>query len=100
MGAIYRHSSMELTDFTSNSLNKLLEKISKELKPILLLGDFNINLLNYNGHNPSIKLRDSLASNSPIPLILLPIRITSHSYTFTDNIFLKKLFIKKLIQFM
>ena len=34
---IYRHSSMDFTDFNSNYLNKLLENISKEQKSIFLL---------------------------------------------------------------
>ena len=40
------HSSMDLTDFNCNYLNKLLEYISKEQKSIFLLEDFNVNLLN------------------------------------------------------
>ena len=51
VGVIYRHPSMDLADFNCNYLNKLLENISKEQKPIFLLGDFNVNLLNYNEHN-------------------------------------------------
>ena len=30
-----------------------LEKISKENKDAYLMGDFNINLINYNSHNPT-----------------------------------------------
>ena len=79
---------MDLTDFNSNYLNKLLENISKEQKYVFLLGDFNVNLLNYNEHNQTNEFLDSLASNSFIPLILQPTRITSHSNTLIDNIFL------------
>ena len=85
--AIYRHPSMDLADFNCNYLNKLLENISKEQKPIFLLGDFNVNLLNYNEHSQTNEFLDSLASNSFIPLILEPTRITSHSNTLIDNIF-------------
>ena len=63
VGVIYRHPSMDLTDFNSNYLNKLLENISNQLKSIFLLGDFNVNLLNYNLHNPANEFLDSLASN-------------------------------------
>ena len=42
VGVIYRHPSMDLTDFNCNYLNKLLENIPKEQKSIFLLGDFNI----------------------------------------------------------
>ena len=38
---------------TSNYLNKLPENISKEQKYMFLLADFNVNLLDYNEHNPT-----------------------------------------------
>ena len=43
--------------------------------------------MNYNGHNQTNEFLDSLASNSCIPLILQPTRITGHSSTLIDNIF-------------
>ena len=78
---------MDLTDFNCNYLNKLLENISNKQKTIFLFGDFNVNLLNYNEHNQTNEFLDSVASNSFIPLILQPTRITSHSNTLIDNIF-------------
>ena len=36
---------MNLTDFNSNYLNSLLEKISKDQKSVFPLADFNINLI-------------------------------------------------------
>ena len=67
--------------------NQVLDKISKEQKQIFLLGDFNINLLKYNGHQPTNEFLDSLASNPFLPDILLLTRLTSHSKTLIDNIF-------------
>ena len=87
VGVIYRHPSMDLTDFSCNYLKKFLQNISKKQKSIFLLGDFNVNLLNYNEHNQTNTFLDSLASNSFIPLILQPTRITSHSNALIDNIF-------------
>ena len=87
MLVIYRHPSLDRTDFNCNYLNKLLENISKEQKSFFLLGDFNVNLLNYNEPNQTNEFLDSLASNSFIPLILQPTRITSHSNTLIDNVF-------------
>ena len=78
---------MDLTDFNCHYLNKLLENISKGQKSVFLLGDFNVHLLNYNEHNQKNEFLDSLASNSFIPLILQPTRITNHSNTLIDNIF-------------
>ena len=92
VGTIYKHPSMDLTDFNSNYLNNLLEKVSKEQKSAFLLGDFNINLLNYNVHSPTNEFLDSLASNSFLPYILQPTRITSHSKTLIDNIFINLIF--------
>ena len=78
---------MDLTDFNSNYLNNLHEIVSKEQKTVFLLGDFNIDLLNYNVHNPTNECLDSLASNSFLPYILQPTRIISHSKTLIENIF-------------
>ena len=87
VGVICRHPSMDLADFICNYLNKLLENTSKEQESIFLLGDFNVDPLKYNEHNESNEFLDSLASNSFIPLILQPTRITSHFNTLVDNIF-------------
>ena len=51
VGSIYKHFSMDLTDFNSNYLDNFLEKVSKEQKSFFLLGNFRTNVLNYNNHN-------------------------------------------------
>ena len=78
---------MDLKDFNINYLNKLLENISKEQKSIFQHGGFHVNLLNYDEHNQTNAFLDFLASNSFLPLIVPPIRITSHSNTLMDDIF-------------
>ena len=78
---------MDVLDFKNNCLNQIFEILSKERKQVFPLGDFNINLLSYNYHQPTNDFLDSLASNSFIPCILHPTRITSHSKTLIDNIF-------------
>ena len=45
VGTIYQHPGMPITLFNSDYLKPLLHKITSEKKQILLLGDFNINLL-------------------------------------------------------
>ena len=84
---MHEHPSMDHTDFNSNYLNNLFEKVSKEQKSVFLLGDFNINLFNYTVHNRTNEFLDSPASNSFLPYILQSTRITSHSKTLIDNIF-------------
>ena len=78
---------MDVTYFNKNYLNPVLDKLSKESKQVFLLGDFNIDLLNYNDHQPTNEFLDSLASNSFLPYILQPTRLTSHSKTLIDNKF-------------
>ena len=74
VGVICRYPSMDLTDFNCNYFNELLENISKEQRSIFLIRDFkNVNLLNYNEHNQTNELLESLALNSLIPLTLQPI---------------------------
>ena len=38
---------MDLNEFDYYYINNLLDKLSKENKTVFLLGDFNIDLLNY-----------------------------------------------------
>ena len=85
--SIYKHPSLDLTDFNNNYLNNLLEKVSKQQKSLFLLNDFNINLLNYIAHNPANEFLDTLASNSFLSYILQPTRIIRHSETLIYNIF-------------
>ena len=78
---------MDVSDFNKNYLNTHLEKLSNETKQVFLLGDFKINLLNYDDHQPTNVFSDSLASNSFVSYALQTTRITSHSKTLIDNIF-------------
>ena len=70
----------DLNIYKKNDLESTFIEIvnPKEQKSILLLENFMVNLLNYNEHNHTNEFLDSLASNSSIPLILQPTRITSH----------------------
>ena len=77
---------MDVTDFNKN-LNPLLDKLSRESKQVFLIGDFNINLLKYNEHQPTNEFLVSLVSNSFLPYIIQPTRLTSDSKILIDNIF-------------
>ena len=78
---------MALNDFNTNYLNNILDKVFKEQKSVFLQGDFNVNLLNYNNHNPTDEFLDSLASNLFDQYILQPTLLTSQSKTLIDNVF-------------
>ena len=65
----------------------LLEKLSLEKKEIILMGDFNINLLHSEVDKETSNFMDNIYSNSFFPTINLPTRITASSKTLIDNIF-------------
>ena len=44
VGCIYRHTYMDFNEFNDYYVNNLLDKLSKENKTVILLGDFNIGL--------------------------------------------------------
>ena len=83
----YKHPNTDVLDFKNKCLDQNFEIIPKEREQLFLLGDFNINLLNYKDHQPSNDFLDSLASNSFIPYILQPTRSTSHSKALIVNMF-------------
>ena len=79
---------MDICTFNDHYLNPLLDKLSKEAnKTIVLLGDFNIDLLNFDTSEYVNIFLDDVASNSLQPQVLLPTRISNNSKTLIDNIF-------------
>ena len=62
IGCIYKHPIMNINELNDDYLIELLHKLSKENKTIFLLGDFNINLLNYNIHLPRLPFIPLLSS--------------------------------------
>ena len=85
-GCIYKHPKQTIPDFLNNHLLPLLEKLSHENKQIRIMGDFKIDLLNYNDKNTTNFL-DTMFSYSYLPLINTTTRVTDHSKTLIDNIF-------------
>ena len=84
MGVIYRPPNTDVNLFIHN-FDELLGKISRENKICYLLGDFNLNLISRD--STTGMFLDGLYSNSFIPRITCPTRITSHTATLIDNIF-------------
>ena len=87
IGCIYKHPNMNINELNDDYLNELFDKLSKENKTIFVLGDFNINLLNYDIHPPTNEFLGSLSSHYFRPHILQPSRVTTNSKTLIDNIF-------------
>ena len=85
-GCAYRHPNTNADNF-NDYINQTMEKISKENKLILLMGDFNINLLNCESHGETKDFINTMISHYLLPHILHPTPVTDHSATVTDNIF-------------
>ena len=79
---------MDICTFNDHYLNPLLDNLSKETNQmIVLLGDFNIDVINFNTSEYVSTFLDDLVSNLMQPQILLPTRISNNSKTLIDNIF-------------
>ena len=78
---------MELSEFNSDYLANLLEKLSVENKTLVLLGDFNADLLKYHTNSDISNFLDSMYSSLLLPHIAGPTRTTATSATIIDNIF-------------
>ena len=90
VGCIYKHPTMEITEFISDFMEPCLKKLSFEKKELVLLGDYNINLLNCDSDKNSGDFLELMLSFSFLPRIIKPTRITSRSKTLIDNIFINE----------
>jgi hypothetical protein len=80
-------------DLHHNLICGVLDKINRENKYCIIMGDFNLILLNSESHSATEEFLSNLGSYIFNPHILKPIRITHYSATLIDNIFLILLFI-------
>ena len=71
----------------SNILNQYSQKVNKTKYNIFVMGDFNIDPLQYESHNNTNEFLNTIISHSFLPYILQPTRVTDHSSTVIDNIF-------------
>ena len=71
----------EVKDFTNNHVMPLLDKLSNENKDIMIMGDFNVNLINCNDDKNISNFLDTMLSHSFLPFITTPTRITRNTKT-------------------
>lgn len=92
---IYRPPKGKLVPF-KDSLSQVINQAECESKPIYLLGDFNLNLLDY-ATEPNVReFVNMMYGNMLLPAINKPTRITLKASTCIDNIFVKTNFQDKL----
>jgi hypothetical protein len=93
VGNVYRPNNGPLANI--NRFNGILSELLTSIKNcanlkrndgIVLLGDYNINLLQSLNHNPTNDYLEILLDNQILPLIVLPSRITQKTATVIDHI--------------
>jgi hypothetical protein len=82
---MYRAPGSNIDNFILH-LEELLKKVQCN-KSFFLVGDLNINLINYTKHNGTRNFIDTIYSYCVLPLINKPTRINTESCTLIDNIF-------------
>ena len=93
IGNVYRPNTAPLANLQQaiEIHNQTIEKIQKNRLhskcEIQTVGDFNVNMLNFETHSLTNDYISSLISKSFIPLITLPTRIKHQSATLIDHIF-------------
>ena len=78
---------MHPSEFNDIHLKDLLENLSHENKTIVIMGDFNIDLLKYDTEKDSADFLDSMYGSFLLPYISTLSPVTPRSKTLTDNIF-------------
>ena len=66
------------------------QQLNDDNKEIYIMGDMNIDLLQYENHQKTNEYLDNIFSLGCIPLITKPTRITSHSATIIGHIYTNK----------
>lgn len=87
IGVIYRPPNQDIKLLTEK-MSEILHSIKREGKLLYFMGDFNINLLDIDGHIPSSEFLETMYSSSFFPLITKPTRVTAAKSTLIDNIFI------------
>ena len=89
LGVIYRPNTAPKADLNifTTTLLEIINLINNEHKQCILMGDFNIDLLQYNNHNATNNFLDDMFSLNLIPSISKATRVTHQTATSIDNIY-------------
>ena len=77
IGFIYRHPCMDAREFSATYLQNTLGKLSYGNKDIILMGDFNIDILKYDTNNDSPAFLDMMYENVLHSYISSPTKLTT-----------------------
>ena len=91
VGTTYRPPNGKIKPFKKYFQN-LFDKNNRENKIIYLLGDYNLNVLDYNNNTKVKNFFNMMFSHDIFSLINKPTRATKHTATAIDNIFTNNFF--------
>ena len=89
IGVVYRPNTEPFADidiFQSNMFD-IMSIVTSEQKKCTIMGDININLLNFEKHLKTEYYLEGLFSNGFVPIIVKPTRITASSATLIDHMY-------------
>ena len=86
IGVIYRPPNQDISSF-NDKMSNIVNVVRRENKTCYFLGDYIINILNYESHAQTAQFVDMTSSNVFLPLISRRSRVTATSATLVDNIF-------------
>ena len=75
-GVVYRHPHGDIASFMEY-LNSSVDKIHRENKICVVMGDFNLDLLKFETHNDTDAFLNAMLATNFQPQILQPTRITN-----------------------
>ncbi len=77
-------------DIFMHTMSELKNMLRSEKQDAYIMGDVNINLLNFNEHSKTNDYLEDIFSSGFIPLITKPSRVTPYSATLLDHIYTNK----------
>ena len=82
---MYRHPNTDGENFLGYT-ESTLSRFDKNKYHVFRMGDFNIDLSQYESHSHTDDVINSMIFTSLLPYIHQPTRVTEHSATVIDNI--------------
>ena len=87
IGCIYKHPPANVEEFTLK-FDEFLNKLNPSKYDMYIMGDMNIDLLKYHSHQQTERYLDMIYFLDLLPVIIKPTRITNHTATLTDHIYI------------
>lgn len=91
IGNIYRPPRNNVENYTTftEEINEIASLLERNRCEVIIVGDFNLDLLKMHINEHIKYFFESMLSNSYIPKITFPTRLTNNSGTLIDNIYVK-----------